>query len=276
MSPSPFSPDKKFEIDESYREFCRDRCLITAEAYTDGKMQVLDLSKSLPLLDTYVARLVDAGRFMVIHTNPLEEADEERMILDYIKGIVELAGEYEISWKVMDSEETNKLENLLCQSGFIKEEESSLMYLDIAECQLLAQSGLVVKQSKDRAGLEDFAGIHRQRSDSVGSYFLGFDMESRPVREDQVRFYVGYDDGVPVTCTQIISSRAGNVGIQSLATHPSHQNRGHASFLLSHIIAELALAKCKFVFLGATCKSVDIYKRLGFVKHGHFTSFVRK
>lgn len=276
MSPSPSCPDRMLAIDESYRQFCRDRCLITSEAYMDGKMQVLDLSQDFPLLDTYVARLVGAGRFMVIHTNPLENTDDEHVIIGYIKGIVELARDYEISWKVTGSEETKSLEYLLCQSGFAKEEESAIMYLDFSEYIFVAQSGLVVKQIKDRAGLDDFAGIHRQRNESVGSYFLGFDMESRPVKEDQVRFYIGYDDGVPVTCTQIIFSRAGNVGIQSLATHPSHQNKGHASLLLSHIIAELALAKCKFVFLGATCKSVDIYKRLGFTKHGHFTSFVRK
>lgn len=250
--------------------------MITAEAYTKGKMEVVDLVEDFPLLDKYCGRLVGAGRFMVIHTSPLENINNLVTIKSYIKGIVERAGDYEISWKMTGLDETTKHEKLLIQTGFIKEEESEVMYLDLSEQHPMVQSNLVVKHVKDRAGLEDFAGIHKERNSSVGSYFLAFDIDSRPVKEEQVRFYVGYDNGVPVTCTQIIISSKGNIGIQSLATHPAHQKKGHASFLLSHIIAELSSAKLRYVFLGATCPSVDIYKRLGFRHHGHFTSFVRK
>lgn len=265
------------EIDECYKEFCRERCKITAKAYSKGKMEVVDLAGNFPLLHTYVGRLVDAGRLMVMHRSPLEECNDRETILRYVKEIVKLTGTYEISWKVFSHKCTATLEEILCESGFIAAEQSEIMYLDLRKVpRHYLQSDLEIRLVKNISDLEDFAAIHRTRSNSVGSYFLGYDVNSRPVVENQMKFYVGYDDGVPATCTQIILSADRNVGIQSLATHPNHRRKGYATVLLSRIIEEACAANCKYIFLGATCPSVEIYKKLGFRHHGHFTSFVHK
>ena len=75
--------------------------------------------------------------------------------------------------------------------------------------------------------------------------------------------YVLKAHGLTVAVAVVLDKGNGLCELMNLATHPDHRGKGHASYLVNHLI-KLYASRCTRMEVGTSPDNVGFYERFGF------------
>lgn len=80
---------------------------------------------------------------------------------------------------------------------------------------------------------------------------------------DDGELYVLKHHGLTVAVAVVLDKGDGSCELMNLATHPDHRSKGHASYLVNHLI-KLYRSRCNRMAVGTSPDNVGFYERFGF------------
>lgn len=168
------------------------------------------------------------------------------------------------AWYIYSEDTPANLFLLLKEAGIVHKETNVAMVIDIQNIIIKESSSLEFKRAQTAQELKDFDAINQ----SVGESPLWeriFKSLPAQVFEDNfpIQYYVGYLNGEPVT-TGVLVFYAGVAGIYHIATHPTHQRKGFAKAMMTHLFQRAKKQDFSIILLQATEEGQYLYDKLGF------------
>ncbi len=181
-------------------------------------------------------------------------------------------GQRPFSWWVGPSDMPSDLAALLVADGFDHIAVREVMVTDPQAVRAPASTpmGLQIRPVKAPADLEAFAAIHAATwAPTVGHDRTILDSITRRVLHPghQVRYFVGYLDGVPVATSELVVT--GSVGgLYALATLEAHRGQGVGTAMAVAPLQEAAQLGCRAVVADVDEVAGSICRGLGFTTFG--------
>lgn len=123
-------------------------------------------------------------------------------------------------------------------------------------------AGHEIRVVADAAGLADHAHVLAEGFGMPLEWATAFALESSAA-EPSVTFYVGYQDGEPVTSG--LGVRTGRtIGVYNIATVEAARRRGLGAAMTQRAMDDGAVAGCDVAILQASDMGLPVYLRLGF------------
>nr|QIH43196.1 GNAT family N-acetyltransferase [Vibrio ziniensis] len=169
-------------------------------------------------------------------------------------------------WKVYDFDEPSNMEQILLDKGFYQQEEESFMVLDLNAYEVLPELQEQCIEVFDACGIRDAIEVKRiQTGEDFSAYYLHL-LNLKQTRPDNIRIYVIYDEGQPVSSAWMIfnNDHSPFAGIWGGSTVQSQRGRGHYQALLKQRIRDSILAGKKYLYIDASEMSRPIVERYGF------------
>ncbi len=181
-------------------------------------------------------------------------------------------GRRPFSWWVGPADYPRDLANLLQDAGFEEIAVREAMVTDPQSVNFPASTplGLQIRPVETPEDLEAFAAVHAATwAPEVGHDRTILDSITGRVLHPghQVRYFVGFLDGVPVATSELVVT--GQVGgLYSLATLEGHRSQGVGTAMAVAPLLEAAQNGCRAVVADADELTESICRRLGFTSFG--------
>ncbi len=119
-----------------------------------------------------------------------------------------------------------------------------------------------IRRITDAAGLADHAQVLADGFGMPLEWATAFAIDALRAEPD-VTFYVGYQDGEPVTCGLGVVTGA-TIGVYNIATVEGARRRGLGAAMTRRVVADGAAKGCDVAILQASEMGEPVYERLGF------------
>ncbi|MCB9492866.1 MAG: GNAT family N-acetyltransferase [Epsilonproteobacteria bacterium] len=168
-------------------------------------------------------------------------------------------------WWVMEDDQPTDIEQVLLDKGFVYDESSYAMFLDLANYEPAEHSGLEIYRIESPDLFRDFCDAKYECGISEHVFSQVFQSGAILTLPEQknIEWYVGFVGGVPVT-TSALAFDGDIVGVYHVATRHGYQRQGLATQMMHFLCQKAKRDGCSFVVLSSTGGAARLYEKIGF------------
>ncbi|MDB5362634.1 MAG: family acetyltransferase [Rhodospirillales bacterium] len=182
-----------------------------------------------------------------------------------------------VEWKLYGHDQPHDLGARLAHAGFRPEATEHFMVRDLQDGEIEdpASDGIMLRQVRDLAGLQDFvaaAGMAFERDES-----WAFKAYGGRLADPTYALHVAYDGALPVAAGRLeLPPGRSFAGLWGGGTVPSHRGRGIYRALVAARAWEALWRGYRYLTVDAGAMSRPILERLGFVELTTVTAWMRE